>query len=318
MITTHRDRRSLVMIGPRSRLYGPTAAAAAALVVLAPLPAWADDESADNIAEQAAEVAPPIGATEPASMHTDGAVAHGDVITLEAPLDLDEGITGPGEATALVVTVDVGDETAMAEVASDGSVVYASDAAEDVVVHATDDAVRIQTVIGSAAELHEIPYAFHDGFVPTSDGTTFFAIDAEQPSGAAVYSIDEPWAFDASGAAVETHLEMRGDELVQIVTPDASTTYPIIADPTFRWVSAGFGVQFTRTETRDIANQGGISGACAAITRKIPVGPHKIAGSIACAAIAGYVFSQANVARGANSCIFLQLAPVPAVWRGCS
>lgn len=51
-------------------------------------------------------------------------------------------------------------------------------------------------------------------------------------AGTVVESIDPAWAFDAENNAVPTHYEVRGTELVQVVSFDENTAFPVIADPT--------------------------------------------------------------------------------------
>ena len=307
------------MISATTRAIG-VAATAAVLVAASIAPAMAADASPDSVVEQVNDVAPYIGEVIGGSVTDAGVETSGENISLIASSQLGDGIevTGGEGATSMPVSIGFSEEAAVAEIASDGSIVYSTDSGDDVVVQATSDAVRVQTVIDSGASAHEILFSFADGFVPGSDGVNFFISDIHNPDGATTYAVEQPWAFDAAGSPVETYLEIRGDDLVQVVVPDADTVYPVIADPTFKWVAGGFGAQFTRAETRDIANAAGAGVVCTVFNQKIPVGPHKLAASVACALIAGYIFTQANIAQGNNSCIFVQFVPSPAVWRGCS
>lgn len=108
-------------------------------------------------------------------------------------------------------------------------------------VHALDDgSVRIQTISYSADARTEFSYDFGD--------------DVElRPEPEEVAIVDAPWAVDADGVAVETHYEIEDGELVQVVEPDAETTFPVVADPR---VSIGWGVyvKFNKSESKSIAN----------------------------------------------------------------
>lgn len=306
------------MIGSRAGVVGAMVTTAVLMAVGA-APALAEEDATETVAQQASAVAPYIGEVTPASIDSGDVVAAGDQIELVAGSELGEGveIAGPEGTAPLTVQIGFGADDAAAEVASDGSVVYSSGTGEDVVVQATNDAVRIQTVIASSQDSHEIPYTFGEGFLPGSDGINFFVADIRNPEGATVYSVEQPWAFDATGTAVDTRFEIRDETLVQVITPNAETVYPVVADPTMKWVAGGFGAQMTRAETREIAAGSAGAGMCAAFVKKIP-GSWKIAGATACGVLASYMFNRAQVARERNSCIFVQFVPAPAVWIGCS
>ncbi len=49
-------------------------------------------------------------------------------------------------------------------------------------------------------------------------------------------TIAAPWAKDANGNDVETFYTVNGDDLTQVVNHvNASVTYPIVADPTYKY-----------------------------------------------------------------------------------
>ncbi|MBP3223429.1 MAG: hypothetical protein J6M18_05845 [Actinomycetaceae bacterium] len=50
-----------------------------------------------------------------------------------------------------------------------------------------------------------------------------------------VGEIEAPWAIDAEGKTLPTHYEVQGDTLIQKITTNAQTTYPITADPSIFW-----------------------------------------------------------------------------------
>ena len=53
--------------------------------------------------------------------------------------------------------------------------------------------------------------------------------------GQPIATLVAPWAFDATGAPVDTHYEVRGRKVVQVVEPTADTVYPVTADPNVLW-----------------------------------------------------------------------------------
>lgn len=44
--------------------------------------------------------------------------------------------------------------------------------------------------------------------------------------------IDPAWAKDANGNAVNTHYDVKGNTLIQVVDFDENTAFPVVADPT--------------------------------------------------------------------------------------
>ena len=49
--------------------------------------------------------------------------------------------------------------------------------------------------------------------------------------GEAICEIQPAWAKDADGRPVDTHYEIKGDDLVQVVSFDEKTSFPVVADP---------------------------------------------------------------------------------------
>jgi hypothetical protein len=109
-----------------------------------------------------------------------------------------------------------------------------------------------------------------------------------------VGSVDSPWATDASGKSVPTHYTVDGDALIQTVQPDASTQYPIVADP-----SVGFGwgmyIYLNRTDQGALASAGSVGlmiaicampavgwGSCAAVSAGLAGAAYYIAANGFC------------------------------------
>jgi hypothetical protein len=63
-------------------------------------------------------------------------------------------------------------------------------------------------------------------------------------------SVDAPWAYDADGNSVATEYVIDGMTLRQVVNPNDSTAYPVIADPKFSVGWSGLFVRWTRGEAK--------------------------------------------------------------------
>ncbi|MFK4637814.1 hypothetical protein ABIA52_000703 [Paenarthrobacter histidinolovorans] len=48
--------------------------------------------------------------------------------------------------------------------------------------------------------------------------------------------VQVPWAYDANGAKVPTSFSLAGSQLIQTISHDASTAYPVKADPSIQWI----------------------------------------------------------------------------------
>ncbi|WP_307295064.1 hypothetical protein [Microbacterium natoriense] len=267
-------------------------------------------------------VAAAIEAATPATdLSSPGEISAGQLVTsvgdIESavPLSSDSAIvvtrpTAEGEQAA---RIELPDEVSVGDgvVANDGTVVYAAndDSGDAVAVQTlADGSTRIQTVIGTADSAHEFGYQM-DGYHPyqSDTGEVVFVDDSGN-----VVPVGAPWARDVSGQPVQTGYEIRGDELFQVVTPDASTVYPVVADPTWMWAGPAWGMKLTRAETSRVRDYAAALGMCATFTNKLP----KVA--IACAVFGSYIVAQANIAQGDSpkTCLFFTAAPIPGViWR---
>ncbi len=47
-----------------------------------------------------------------------------------------------------------------------------------------------------------------------------------------IAEIESPWAVDADGNPIETHFELDGDALTQVIEINGETVFPVVADPT--------------------------------------------------------------------------------------
>jgi hypothetical protein len=72
---------------------------------------------------------------------------------------------------------------------------------------------------GSSAELN-------------ADGSVGIVDISGQPLGL----VQVPWAYDANGTKVPTSFSLEGSELIQTIAHDASTAFPVKADPSIQWI----------------------------------------------------------------------------------
>ena len=121
--------------------------------------------------------------------------------------------------------------------------------------------------------------------------------------------VQQPWAFDSNGTAVETHYEIQGGTLVQEVYTDDFTVYPVIADPTitFGW---GIYVTYTNSEVDQLIPIVSINNFIAALCAYVPLpyGP-------VCAAIPGAtgssIYNTFVDAAANGDCVQMHYIPIP-------
>lgn len=152
----------------------------------------------------------------------------------------------------------------------------------DHVAQRTEHGAQLLSVLTSKDSPRRVSYTFPgQDLQALPDGSV--AVVNPAGRGNLVARIEKPWAKDATGATVSTRYEVNGDVLTQVVTPTATTQFPVVADPSV--VSKWYGkqVRFSRTETRNISYG---ATACTIVTGTIPdVTISKIAAA-ACAALA--------------------------------
>lgn len=90
------------------------------------------------------------------------------------------------------------------------------------------------------------------------DGTVSLNSD-RFPQGA----FEAPWATDANGNDISTHLSIENGALVQTVEFDESTAFPVTADPRFNWGVVSGHAYLNREETRIAAGAVGGGGLAA-------------------------------------------------------
>lgn len=134
-----------------------------------------------------------------------------------------------------------------------------------------DGSVQLISVIDGASSPTEYRYVLElptgASLKPVEDGGA--AVVAAD--GAVLYAILAPWAVDANGVSVSTHYTVDGNALTQHVAHDASSAYPVVADPwlggtwteSWSWYSGATRIAMTPTLFAKAACPGNIS--CAAV-----------------------------------------------------
>jgi hypothetical protein len=219
---------------------------------------WAGDIAAVvHAATASADQSVPISQPAPSSGGGFSAEpANNQLVNL--PADPASGISvASADAELMGLGLPVGEAHRDAEVAPDGTVVYSDRTGDvDVAAQSLDDgSVRVHTVIGraDAPVEYSYPLSLPEGLRPVlnQDGGVDFVADPESDSAgsdalrAIQGRIEPPWARDSNGAAVETHYELSGSTLLQVVDHRVEgVAYPVTADPwwnPFSWSWSSLG-----------------------------------------------------------------------------
>jgi len=250
--------------------------------MLAALPAQAADDRSDLIATSAVETAEAaLGLTDDTEKDTPLVLNAGDELDLR------------GSDTAVSVVMGAANEPDEPETR------YTSDQLDGTTT-------RVAAVLASPKNANP-SWTFDEGteLYVLPDGRVSVA-DAD---GNLLAGIAAPWAIDAGGQRVETTYTAEGNVLTQHVEVNESTTFPVVADPTFTVFPGYWTATLNRSES---AAAVGTVGSCAAVFSKSPV-PALRALTVACGALAA--FSTAQLAGG--KCVKVHVAglpPVVATW----
>ena len=128
------------------------------------------------------------------------------------------------------------------------------------------------------------------------DGTTIDLLADYGGAAVVVGQVDQAWAVDADGNAVESSYQIEGNALVQVIAPSADVTYPVVADPKVTRAWWNTTVYFNRNETALLA---GGAGGIAAVAGLIP--DPTISKVIA--AVAGVAGAYIGTVHATNKCI---------------
>lgn len=267
----------------------------------------AGDDVVALVGDVAPDVAPDVGEPRmPTSAASDGSFAIDDT---RIPGSAAGTFTVGGADHPLSVSMPRESDADASTLADDGSVLLAGESSGvDVVAQALGtDALRIHTIIDSPSAPHVFTYDVANGYELTqaADGS-FWAYRPREDGGMDMYRIHEPWARDAAGTPVETRYEIRGGSLVQTISTDENTVFPVVADPTWEWYLAAYGAGFDKRETKQLASAGAASGFCGFLPGAF---------AAACGVLGAQWFLQAQMAADANACVFIAVVPAPVAVR---
>ncbi|MFT7837236.1 hypothetical protein Q5530_13900 [Saccharothrix sp. BKS2] len=143
--------------------------------------------------------------------------------------------------------------------AGDGRTVF-RDAlpATDAGVERTGSGLRLTTVLkdGRAPEEFRFALSLPEGSAPLPRANG--SVDVVDPAGRVVASINKPWAFDATGAAVPTRYRVEGSVLVQRVE-HGGAAYPVVADPSIDFGLTSATITLNPKDQRIILSGGGVA-----------------------------------------------------------
>ena len=211
------------------------------------------NESKDAVSEQAAEaeeiISDACGMDEADDVlyeNDEAFVTADDGMKLEIPKDPEDGVVMEN-ADGTGVSMKLPDEVSGEKGENvDGTVVYdPGDEDMAVAVRCEEGAaaspggtVRSLVVIGSCDAPKEYAFRFElkegQSLVRGEEVSSDEAIPGHvyvMEGGEAICEIQPAWAKDADGRPVDTHYEIKGDDLVQVVSFDEKTSFPVVADP---------------------------------------------------------------------------------------
>lgn len=171
---------------------------------------------------------------------------------------------------------------------------------------ATPDGVQTLIQIPDASSPREYRFPLdtpEGGTAALSGDGAVMILDA---NGEPVSGFRAPWAFDAEGNSIPTSFRLEDHELVQTVEFNASTAFPVVADPDLGVEWWGHWVRLTKGETRVAAkvianNQG--PGVLAGVGCSALPGPAAI-GCGAALALGYFKFiDPVNRANSAGKCV---------------
>lgn len=215
--------------------------------------------SVTAISETASTFAPDLGTTAEAEASGQIFTANLAAATAAIPVAPTGDITlsareAPDLSVSLPAEVDVNE----AQAAGNGSVVFTAsdaDATSVAVQPLADGRVSVQTVIPDASAPMQYTYRFADttAYLREDGGVDLTAPTADGVGNVVIGSIDAPWAVDANGAAVPTQYVVDGPTVVQVITPNPDTAFPVVADPTFGHTYGIPTMYLSKKETREAA-----------------------------------------------------------------
>lgn len=247
-------------------------------------------------------------AVESRSSPTNAAVAATGDATIAIPRDPTDGVQLAIGGTAVLIGLPAVEDASTAVSLDSGAIAYPDDGGSANSVIPLAEGVQMLTTISSTdaptSFAYDVMIPEHASMTLAADGSAIIADDA----GNVILSTSAPWAVDANGAAVPTRYELQGNRLTQVVEHRlGGFAYPIVADPTWGWRNAAWGLTLSRSETASIKDYAAAAGMCATIAKKA-------AGfAVACGVWASYLQVQAATANrlSPKGCLHVVIAPLP-------
>lgn len=240
---------------------------------------------------------------------------------VEEAVPLDSSPVGSLDVAGGEVSLDLGvDEAVSVQLPTAGRLDAATqvrgEAGEGfgVAVVPTAEGVQLVVAIDGASSPESFAFGLDlpDGYAPevTSDG----AVALRDADGAEVGYVEQPWAFDAAGAPVETRFVVEGDTLTQVVEhAEADVVYPITADPKIKgcnWQTATC-VTFSKSETRRIADQSTNAAGVGALCGLLPHALIRVGCGVAFVPIWNSVKGTFKKAKREGKCVEVKLNRIP-------
>ncbi|MFE9764240.1 hypothetical protein ACFYPC_06855 [Streptomyces sp. NPDC005808] len=220
----------------RPVLTGIVALTATALLSDA-VPAFGDTgaPSPDASVQAATVIERATGVSDLTAPHTRG----GKLVANAGGTRVEMSATGSGkltvtDSTGIQIAIGLpGSPLAFPQASSHGTVVYAQPKGSvDVAAQVREDGsvsalitMNNPTAPTEHSFLLDLPSGAHP--VIDEDGS-LIVVDT---AGKLLGTFDEPWAKDANGQRIPTDYRLEGNELIQTIHVNESTTYPVVADP---------------------------------------------------------------------------------------
>lgn len=220
----------------RTALTGIAALTATALLSAA-VPAFADTgaPSPDASLQAATVIEKATGVSNLTAPQTHG----GKLVADAGGTRVEMSATGSGKLTVtdsagIQIAIGLpGSALAFPQVSSHGTVVYAQpNGSVDVAAQVGEDgsvSALITMNNPTAPTEHRFLLDLPSGAHPVIDEDgSLIVVDT---AGKLLGTFEDPWAKDANGEAVPTAYRLEGNELIQNIHVNESTTYPVVADP---------------------------------------------------------------------------------------
>ncbi|WP_229053772.1 hypothetical protein [Aeromicrobium sp. Leaf350] len=172
--------------------------------------------------------------------------------------------------------------------------------------------IVVEVAASDAPTEFQFTFASEGGVLPTLLNSGEVALTSE--SGRDLGLIEAPWAYDANGAAVPTHFEVRGSSVIQVVDHTSGDyAYPITADPSIKNCNlyTATCVTFSKGEVRNIAGLSGVSAVTKAICAIVPNPALKVGCAVVLRPVVNSVKSTFNMGSSQGKCVELKFNRIP-------